>query len=266
MTTSLKIGISACLMHPDPNRPVFAPKTLHYIEESVPHWVMAGGALPVMIPKPDGPTYRGTVTVADYAQWLDGLILHGGADVWPGNYGETALDPRWNGDQARDIYEIELVKAFVDVGKPVFGICRGLQLINVAFGGTLYQDIATQRPGSLVHRDADIYDQNLHTLELVEGTRLASLLAGDESRTINSVHHQAVKDLAPEFIVEAKCPVDGTIEAIRHTGKAWVAAAQWHPEFHKPEYGTINDDVLLQDFLNAAQTRQQAGPLHRDHR
>ena len=259
MTQHLKIGISACLMHPDPTRKVFAKKTLDYIEESVPHWVMAGGALPVLVPRPNGNTYRGTVTAADYAQWLDGLVMHGGADVWPGHYGETALNPLWNGDKDRDEYEIELVKAFVAQGKPVFGICRGLQLINVAFGGTLYQDISTQRPGSLVHRDADIYDQNFHAVELVEGTQLARLLNGDASNTINSVHHQAVKDLAPEFVVEAKCPVDGTIEAIRHTGKAWVAAVQWHPEFHKPDYGTVSDDVLLIDFLNAAQTRKDAG-------
>jgi putative glutamine amidotransferase len=256
MTDALKIGISACLMHPDPNRAFFAKKHLHYIEESVPHWLMAGGALPVMIPKPSGPTYRGGATVADYANWLDGLVLHGGADVCPNSYGEQALDPRWNGDALRDAYEIELVKAFVAAGKPVFGICRGLQLINVAFGGTLCQDIPSQRPGSLVHRDADTYDKNFHTLHLVEGTHLAKLLGEDESRTINSVHHQAVKDLAPEFVVEATCPADDTIEAIRYTGGAWVAAVQWHPEFHKAEHGTVDDRPVLQDFLNAASSRK----------
>jgi putative glutamine amidotransferase len=248
----LKIGVSACFLHPDPGRNVYVYKTLQYVEQSVPHWIMSGGALPVMIPSPEGDTARGDVGYADYAHWLDGLVLHGGSDVWPGSYGETPLEERWSGDRVRDAYEIALARAFVAAGKPVFGICRGLQLINVAFGGTLYQDIATQIPQSLVHRDAVAYDRNFHEVELAPGSRLAALLAGDESSRINSVHHQAVKDLAPDFVVEARCPSDGMIEAIRHTGQRWVAAVQWHPEFHKPELGTLNDDPILNDFLDAA--------------
>ncbi|MBL8338607.1 MAG: type 1 glutamine amidotransferase [Rhodoferax sp.] len=248
----LKIGVSACFFYPDPARAAFALKTLQYVEQSVPHWIMSGGALPVMIPSPTGETARGDVGFDDYAQWLDGLVLHGGADVWPGSYGETPMQERWNGDRNRDAYEIALVQAFAKAGKPVFGICRGLQLINVAFGGTLYQDIPTQRPEALVHRDAVAYDRNFHQLALEPGTRLATLLAGQPSRTINSVHHQGVKDLAANFVVEARCPDDGMIEAIRHTGGAWVAGVQWHPEFHKPEHGTLDDAPILQDFLNAA--------------
>lgn len=248
----LKIGVSACFFYPDPARAAFAFKTLQYVEQSVPHWIMSGGALPVMIPSPTGETARGDVTFADYAQWLDGLVLHGGADVWPGSYGEVPMQERWSGDRNRDAYEIALVRAFAAAGKPVFGICRGLQLINVAFGGTLYQDIPTQRPESLVHRDAVTYDLNFHELAPEPGSRLGVLLADQPSRKINSVHHQAVKDLAAGFVVEARCPVDGMVEAIRHTGDAWVAAVQWHPEFHKPEQGTLDDAPILQDFLNAA--------------
>jgi putative glutamine amidotransferase len=248
----LKIGVSACFLYPDPARAAFAIKTLQYVEQSVPHWIMAGGALPVMIPSPTGETARGDVGFDDYAQWLDGLVLHGGSDVWPGSYGETPLQERWSGDRNRDVYEIALVRAFAKAGKPVFGICRGLQLINVAFGGTLYQDIPTQRPQALTHRDAVAYDLNFHDLTVEPGSRLATLLADQPSRKINSVHHQGVKDLAANFVVEARCPADGMVEAIRHTGAAWVAGVQWHPEFHKPELGTLNDEPILQDFLNAA--------------
>ena len=151
MTNRLKIGISACLMYPDPERSSFASKTLHYIEQSMAHWLMASGALPVMIPSPLGDAVRGDVSVDDYAGWLDGLVLHGSADVWPGNYGEAPLQASWHGDPQRDTYEKALVQAFVGAGKPVLGICRGLQLLNVAFGGTLYQDISTQVPGALTH-------------------------------------------------------------------------------------------------------------------
>ena len=180
-------------------------------------------------------------------------MLHGGADVWPGSYGETPLQERWGGDRIRDEYEIALIKAFVAVGKPVFGVCRGLQLINVAFGGTLLQDIGTQLPQALAHRDADLYDHNFHQLEVVPKTRLEALLPGVSSYKINSVHHQGIKDLAPDFVVEARCPDDGMIEAIRYCGPSYVAAVQWHPEFHHPELNTLDDTPLLQDFLAAAQ-------------
>ena len=180
------------------------------------------------------------------------MLFRSGADVWPGSYGEAPLEERWSGDRNRDEYEIALVRAFAAAGKPVFGICRGLQLINVAFGGTLYQDIGTQHPGALVHRDAETYDLNFHDVAIEAGSRLDSLLATQASRKINSVHHQGVKDLAAGFAVEARCPVDGMVEAIRHTGKSWVAAVQWHPEFHKPDLGTLDDEPILQDFLTAA--------------
>jgi len=254
MTDRPKIGVSACFLYPDANRPAFAKKTLQYLEQSVPHWVMAGGALPVMVPARVGDTARGDISAAHYAEWLDGLLLHGGVDMSPASYGEEPLDPRWAGDRTRDVYEMDLVRAFVAAGKPVFGICRGLQLINVTYGGTLYQDISTQRPKALEHRNGEAYDRHFHEVDLVPGTRLDSLLSQTPSRKINSIHHQGIKDLAPGFVAEALCSHDGTIEAIRHAGDAWVAAVQWHPEFHKPEYGVMDDTVLLHDFLQAARS------------
>ena len=253
MSERLKIGISACFFHADVERPIFKGKTLQYVEQSIAHWVMSGSALPVLIPSPMGDTARGDVTVNDYAHWLDGLLLEGGSDVWPGSYGETALQPQWNGDRVRDEYEKALVHAFVAAGKPVFGVCRGLQMINVAFGGTLYQDIATQRPNAVKHRDAQTYDHNLHAIECVPGSHLAHLLAPQTNRTTNSIHHQAIKDLAPGFAVEARCSSDGVIEAIRRTAEdSWVAAVQWHPEFHRADLGTLDDTAILNDFLAAA--------------
>ncbi|MGV3572437.1 MAG: gamma-glutamyl-gamma-aminobutyrate hydrolase family protein [Ramlibacter sp.] len=251
MAQRLKIGISACFFHPDGERKAAPSKTLLWIEQSTAHWVLSEDALPVMIPSLQGETFRGNVGVEAYAEWLDGLVMHGGADVWPGSYGEEPLRPEWSGDRVRDAYEIALVKAFVAAGKPVFGICRGLQLINVAHGGTLYQDIATQKPGARVHRDAAAYDLNFHEVDILPGTHLAGLLQAGRHR-INSVHHQGIKELAPGFEVEAVSPDDGVIEAIRHGGRSWIAAVQWHPEFHRPELGVVNDTPLLRDFLEAA--------------
>jgi putative glutamine amidotransferase len=250
----LKIGISACFMHADPARALFTGKTLQYVEQSIAHWVMSTGALAVMVPSPTGATQRGDVTLDHFAQWLDGLVLHGGADVSPLSYGEEPLQEKWAGDKVRDDYEIALVAAFERHGKPVFGVCRGLQLMNVACGGTLYQDIATQVPDSLMHRDPGTYDQNFHSIEIQPGSRLAALYPQARRVTVNSIHHQAIKRLAAGFAVEAVSHEDGLVEAIRRSdpGLPYLAAVQWHPEFHLPGSQTLDDAALLQDFLAAA--------------
>jgi putative glutamine amidotransferase len=252
----LLIGISACLLHPDPHRLVFAGKTLQYVEQSIAHWVMSTGALAVMIPNPGGPTQRGDVELRHFAERLDALVLEGGVDVSPTSYGESPIHDKWPGDRLRDDYEKALLQAFAAVGKPVLGVCRGLQLMNVALGGTLYQDIDTQRPGSVRHRDAGIYDRNFHALEFVAGSRLAELHAGVADVVVNSVHHQAIKDLAPGLVVEARSPADGVIEAVRRPGETFMAAVQWHPEFHRRGEGTLDDTPMLRDFLCAAEAAQ----------
>lgn len=254
------VGISACFFHPDAQRPVFTGKTLQYVEQSIVHWVQSAGAIAFLIPSPEGPTKRGDVSLAEYADVLDGLVLEGGSDMWPGSYGEQPLRTEWSGDRVRDEYEIALTRAFVACGKPVLGVCRGLQVLNVAFGGTLYQDIATQKPGALTHRDAALYDRNFHAIEFVRGTRLARLYPGIARATVNSVHHQAIKDLAPDFTVEARCPDDGIVEAFRWNGPSYVAGVQWHPEFHDPHDAAVLDgDPLLRDFIAAIGTPAGAG-------
>ena len=227
----LKIGLSACFSHADPARSLFTNKTLQYVEQSIAHWLMSAGAMVVMVPCPTGETQRGDVKLSHYAEWLDGVVMHGGADVWPGSYGEEPLQDAWIGDRVRDLYDMALVEAFEQAGKPIFGVCRGLQLINVAFGGTLYQDIETQHehPETLRHRDPVTYDQNFHEIELVEASRLAGLYPGVLRARVNSIHHQAVKDLAPNFVVEAWSAPDRIPDAIRRpvTGsRGYIAATQ----------------------------------------
>ena len=263
----LKIGLSACFSHADAQRPLFTGKTLQYVEQSIAHWIMSAGALVVMVPCPTGETARGDVTLAHYAQWLDGVVMHGGADVWPGSYGEEPLKDAWLGDRVRDLYDLAVVEAFEQAGKPIFGVCRGLQLINVAFGGTLYQDIETQHPGALQHRNAITYDQHFHEVDIVAGTRLARLYPGLPRVTVNSIHHQGIKRIAPGFDIEAWSYPDGVPEAIRrsaHQGRGYIAATQWHPEFRATGEGRMLDDTpLLQDFLAAcARARILPAPSH----
>jgi putative glutamine amidotransferase len=254
----LLIGASARIYYPGTpgvNIGGVFTKTLHYLEQSVAHLLLREGAMVVMVPglSSHSAVLRDDLNLSHYAEALDGLLLQGGNDVAPENYGESPMDPAWAGDAVRDRYEIELLRAFVAAGKPVFGICRGLQLLNVAFGGSLLQDIATQRPQSRAHRDGSRYERHFHSIELEPGSHLQGLYPSQTTATVNSIHHQGIKDLAEGFVVEARCPEDGIVEAIRRTAPGpYVAAVQWHPEFHEPgSRETLDDGPLLRDFLAA---------------
>ena len=245
----------------DTKAPPFRLREWQRLHDRVRHWLLAGGAMAVMVPAVDATSIvkRSDLDLHDYAAALDGLVLQGGNDVAPESYGESPLAAEWGGDRVRDLYEMDLIRAFVAAGKPVFGICRGLQLLNVTFGGTLWQDIRTQQPASLDHRVPGRYEHHNHAVEFVPGTRMAGLFPGVTRAAANSIHHQGIKDLAPTFDVEARCPEDGVIEAVRWRGPSFVAGVQWHPEFHQPDHPqTLDDRPILADFLAAARAARQS--------
>ena len=201
---TMLIGVSARIYYP--SGPVLDlggvwTKTLHYLEQSVALWLIRGGALPVMIPAFESASLvrREHLNLRNYVDALDGLVLQGGNDVAPQSYGETPLQPQWQGDAVRDRYEIELIHAFVEAGKPVFGICRGLQVLNVAFGGTLWQDLSTQCPSVVHHISDGLYEKNQHTLALTPGGWMHSLYPDNTEFTVNSIHHPGIKPLARSF-------------------------------------------------------------------
>jgi putative glutamine amidotransferase len=258
----LKIGISARLLYPDPRRTFLPTKSVQYLEQSVANWVMSGEVLAFMVPALSlaAPHLPSKVTKKDYVDALDGLVLQGGADIAPESYGETPLNPEWSGDRVRDRYEIRLFEEFVRQGKPVFGICRGCQLINVAFGGTLYQDIATQVGPSVQHRCDRRYEDNFHAMRVVDGGWLAGLYPGSAISRINTIHHQSVKTLGRDLVIEAVSEADGIVEAVRWTGPSFVAGVQWHPEFMDPSDAEILDGKpLLRAFLAACRRRKATG-------
>jgi putative glutamine amidotransferase len=188
---------------------------------------------------------------------LDALVLQGGADISPSNYGEEPLQPEWAGDRVRDEYEIELFSEFVEAGKPVLGVCRGVQLINVALGGTLYQDLPAQVGVRVAHRDRSIYEANIHEICFEPGSGLARLYAGVQGGRVNSLHHQAVRKLGRDLVVEARSAEDGVIEAIRWKGRGCRRRAV-ASEFHPRAMSQLDSGCCWKSFCTSAPPREAA--------
>jgi len=162
---------------------------------------------------------------------MDGLLLPGGGDVDPKWYRDPVVHPTVTIEPARDGLEIALCTSALARGMPILGICRGVQLLNVAAGGTLWQDLSALRPGSSRHAEPPGRRQRqrrLHTVK-AETETLAAQLLGREPLAVNSIHHQAVRVPATGFRVGALAP-DGVIEAVESSTAAFVLGVQWHPE------------------------------------
>ncbi len=252
LCSMIKIGVSACFFHPDLSRTTFGPKTLSYLENDMAAYIARPGVMPVLIP--ELPKEEKLAIVNE----MEGLVLQGGADLAPQTYSEQPIG-KWLGDAIRDEYELELMDLFLKAGKPVFGICRGFQVMNAYYGGSLYQDIATQRPNSLKHRDAIEYDRVHHGIRFVDDSYMQKLYANAENPMVNSVHHQAVKDLGKGLLAQAYSSEDDILEAFIHEsaepGK--IMGVQWHPEFfHTLGDKLIDPFILIDSFLTFAKNRK----------
>jgi putative glutamine amidotransferase len=186
---------------------------------------------------------------------LDGLLLSGGSDVAPGRYGEAPHATVVDVDPARDDFEIGLVAAARERDMPILGICRGIQVLNVACGGTLVQDVPSQLAGAASHRLAVPPNQPCsfaHEVWIEKDSVLSRLmrerLSDADTCNVNSRHHQAVKDVAPGFRMSATAP-DGLIEAIEDSSQRFCLGVQWHPENF---WRTGEFRPLFEGFLEAA--------------
>jgi len=205
--------------------------------EIPPSWVMSqryvlsltnAGAIPLLVPLVDDDTLRGAF------ETLDAVFLPGGADIDPASYG-TAPHPLCDKtDRERDRVELALARWAMNEGKPVLGVCRGMQLINLAAGGTLFQDIAEQMPESIKHDYFPFSGQHFtrdflaHEVSVVAGTRLAGVFGVGPLR-VNSMHHQGVRDVGDGLVVSATAP-DGLVEGLESSNGQYVVGVQWHPE------------------------------------
>ncbi len=224
------------------------------------HTLTAVGGVPWMIPVSEVEAEEGTLR--EIYERLDGVFLSGGVDMDPGTYGEPQHPLCGRTDPARDRSELLLTYWAIEDAKPVLGVCRGLQVINVAYGGSLYQDLADQHPEAIKHdyfpHEGYARDYLAHSTEIVADTLLASIVGGEEIM-VNSMHHQGVKKLGEGLIASAVAP-DGLIEGLESTSKDhFLLGIQWHPEMLAESCERTRR--LFEGFIAATRRWRQHPPL-----
>lgn len=222
------------------NHPAYAP---HDVKEAF----IKLGAIPLIIAFPDDVS-KVDQLAQDYVRLIDGLMLPGGPDVDPTFYGEEPHPKIGMTLYQKDRFEIALIKAALAADKPIFGICRGIQIMNVAMGGTLYQDLESQYPElKIQHPQTTLGQFATHHVELTAGSKLAKLY-GQSTIKVNSRHHQAVKAVGKGLKVTAVAP-DGVVEGMESTDTDLFLGVQWHPE-NMWQQEDPQQLVVFQDFLD----------------
>lgn len=222
-------------------------QTAALLPDSYVRAVQRTGGLALMLP----PDSRLAADPREAIALLDGLLLAGGADVDPATYGASSHPQTGKAYPERDTFEMSLVRAAIEQDVPVLGICRGMQLLNVALGGTLHQHL----PELLGHDDhlrrLGTFEESDHDVELVPGS-LAAMVAGETLHVTKSHHHQGVQRVGEGLVVSGLAPRDGLVEAIELPGKRFVLGVQWHPE-------ADSKSAVVGAFVDAA--RERAGEL-----
>ncbi len=215
-----------------------------YMRASYRRAIAASGGIPVILPLEASEN-----DLKQLADTLDGFLFSGGPDIHPFLFGEDTHPKCGNVSPERDNLEMDILPLIMEREKPVFGICRGIQMLNVALGGTLYQDIESQFEGgaSVAHSQPFAYRTPCHTVDVYPNTLLSGI-TNETSLMVNSMHHQAIKDLAPCLEISA-CAAGHLIEAVEYPGYPFFLAVQWHPEHlweTQPE-----QKALFQAFVRA---------------
>jgi len=242
-----RIGIS-CAIGARKDEWVGQPgRTWDYLKHEYYLRIEEAGGVPILLPNS-----AREETVGEYAPLIDGLLLSGGEDVHPSRYGDGEIFPGCEIHPERDAFELALLRSVRDNRRPVLAICRGIQLMNVCFGGSLYQDLSL-RTGTGDHKSEEPGVYLDHPVRVTKGTRLF-YLAGQEDCKVNSRHHQLLRELAPGFVVSALAP-DGVIEAVEWGGdRDYLMGVQWHPELMLSDPFAA---ALFRDFVAAADARRK---------
>lgn len=217
--------------------------TINYTARSVTKAVEAAGGMPIILP------IAKEMDVSEYINLFDGLLLVGGQDISPHLYGEEPRKVMGEVSPSRDSHEIRLITATIEAGKPILGLCRGMQLINVIFGGSLYQDLSEDDSITVQHVQRTMAHYTTHSISIAADSYLAKIM-GQTSR-INSFHHQAIKKLG-ENLDAVAWSSDNVIEAIESKDKN-IVAVQWHPELTAPyDVDSLN---LFKDLVERSKAK-----------
>ena len=239
-------------------RPLIGVTVYHYLRNNLPglfvgqdytEGIYEAGGLPMALP-----LTASQEAVDDMAAQLDGLLLTGGEDIAPQMFGEEPRLGLGEVSPVRDRMEQLLLERMLQLDKPVFAICRGLQVLNAAMGGTLYQDLLREWDSDMQHAQNAPRNHLAHIVDIVPGT-LLQRVCGERELATNTFHHQAARDVAPGYVVSARSR-DGLIEALEDPARAFVLAVQWHPENLWRENPAHRR--LFTAFVDAARVRQQA--------
>lgn len=203
--------------------------------------IAGSGGVPLVLPY-----IESEEIIDEFIDLCDGFLFTGGVDVEPCYYGEEKKNTCGETEPFRDKLEMAVIKRVIEKDKPILGICRGLQLINVAMGGTLYQDIPTEFETEMHHKQTEAQNEPSHPILVEEGTPLENVV-GKRIITGNSFHHQAIKVLADGLAVSARAS-DGIVEGVYAPDKKYLRGYQWHPE---RLYRFEDNKALFDDFINA---------------
>jgi putative glutamine amidotransferase len=235
---SCSMGQAIYSMHQDN-----VPQLQHRLGDNYVKAVMEAGGIPVLLPNSTDLS-----CVEEIAAGLDGFLLSGGGDVDPALFGQRATAQLGAVTPRRDDFELALARYIMnETDKPVLGICRGIQVMNVAMGGTLHIDLPSD--GKLCH-SLTMYPRNIrtHDIRVTAGSMMEDIMEGREGR-VNSFHHQAIREVADCFVVTAVSSEDGVIEAVEQPGERFVVGVQWHPE-ELTEFPEAKN--LFRSFVKAA--------------
>jgi len=226
------IGLSMGFLPEDPSRKEVSSKAVNYLKEEYSEAIVRAGGVPILIPNTISPG-----VFAERIHIFDGIVFTGGYDIEPRLYGERVKYPSVRYFPKRDELEFTLIEHFRG---PMLGICRGMQVVNIAFGGTLYQDLREEFKGGVDHGD---WNRTTEHEVLIEPQTILRKLVGEERIVVNSSHHQGIKVVAPAFRVCALAR-DGLVEAIE-LPKRHILAVQWHPESLRNRYSDAIFEWLI---------------------
>ena len=217
----------------------FSPYPFYVIRKAYCNGILEAGGIPF-------PLTHDLELIDDYLSTLDGLVISGGRqDINPTLYGTTSIHPTVTLNSTRTAFELAIAKAALDRNMPVFGICGGMQTINVILGGTLFQHIPDDIPNALLHLQKEPRHYATHSIKISQGTLLHSILKTEEM-AVNSFHHQAIKTPGDGVVVSAVAP-DGVIEGIEAPTYRFCLGVQWHPEHG----ASVLDKELFEGFIKA---------------